>query len=130
MLVGLIWISSEYTRADSQQWIVAFYFGLVLPRRGGWIEQITRTSPAGESAGILLAIATFLSATHIVFEAASASVVNVLLACTSILAAILLAQLMFVWIETPFMALGKHVSQRLTGLGYSPHLHRSKDGVA
>ena len=44
---------------------------------------------------------------------------NVLLACTSILAAIMLAQLMFVWIETPFMALGKHVSQRLTGLGYS-----------
>lgn len=192
MLVGLIWISSEYTRADSQQWIVAFYFGLVLPRWGGWIEQITRTSPAGENAGILLAIATFLSSTHIVFEAASASVViacliygpelrwfhwldlmwlrlvgrvsysfylihliilyclvratmqipdawiasippiamNVLLACTSILAATLLAQLMFVWIETPFMALGKHVSQRLTGLGCSPHLHRSKDGAA
>ena len=35
MLVGLVWVSSEYTRADSLKWIVAFYFGLVLPRWGG-----------------------------------------------------------------------------------------------
>lgn len=191
MLAGLIWISSEYTRADSLHWIVAFYFGLVLPRWGAWIERLTRTSPVGGSAGILLAIAAFLSTTHIVYEAASVSVViaclvygpelrwfrwidlmwlrlvgqvsysfylihliilyclargvvlvpgmwvayippivmNILLAVMSILVTVLLARLMFVWIETPFMALGKQVSKRLLGLGSPTHLHHSEDGV-
>jgi peptidoglycan/LPS O-acetylase OafA/YrhL len=163
-----------------------------LPRWGGWIEHLMRTSPVGESAGIFLAVATFLSTTHIVYEAASIGVViaclvygpelrwfhwldlmwlrsvgrvsysfylfhliilyclarvavgvsstwvaylppiamNVLLASISILVAILLAQLMFVWIETPFMTLGKQLSQRLIGISAPPHLHRSKDGVA
>jgi peptidoglycan/LPS O-acetylase OafA/YrhL len=202
MLVGLVWISSEYTRADSLKWIVAFYFGLVLPRWGGWLECLARTSPVGGSASILLAIATLLSAiplwginlgdtAGIVYEAASASVViaclvygpelqwfrwidlmwlrlvgrvsysfylihlivlyclaravvqipgtwvacipplvlNILLAGMSISAAILLARSLFAWIETPFMLLGKQISQHLVGLCSSTHLYRSEDGL-
>ena len=39
---------------------------------------------------------------------------NILLATFSCLAAIGLARLLFVWIETPFMALGKQISARLS----------------
>jgi peptidoglycan/LPS O-acetylase OafA/YrhL len=203
MLVGLAWISSEYTRGDSLKWIIAFYFGLVLPRWGGWLECLARTSPVGGSCSILLAIATFLSATplwgislgnttSIVYEAASASVViaclvygpelrwfhwidqmwlrlvgrvsysfylfhlvvlyclaraivqipgtlvafipplvlNVALAGMSISVAILLARSLFVWIETPFMLLGKQISERLVGFGSSARLYRPGDGLA
>jgi peptidoglycan/LPS O-acetylase OafA/YrhL len=200
MLVGLVWISSEYTRADSLKWIVAFYFGIILPRWGGWIECLARTSPMGGSASILVAIATFLTATPfwginlrdttgIVYEAASASVViacfvygkelqwchwidlrwlrlvgrvsysfylihlvvlyclaraiiqipgtwvagipplvlNVLLAGLSISAAIVLARYLFLWVETPFMLLGKQISLRLVQLGSLARLCRSED---
>lgn len=201
MLVGLVWISSEYAGGDSLTWIAVFYIGLVLPRWGGWIEGVARTSPIGASSSMLLAMTTFLSVTpflgislanttRIVVEAASASVViaclvygpelrwfhwidlmwlklvgrvsysfylihlillyclaravvlisstwaasisplilNIVLAGISIPLAILLARFLFMWVETPFILLGKQISQRLMG-DYSAHRVRSGDGV-
>jgi hypothetical protein len=50
-----------------------------------------------------------------------------LLAGLSTSAAIVLARYLFVWIETPFMLLGKQISLRLVRLGSLAHRYRSED---
>jgi peptidoglycan/LPS O-acetylase OafA/YrhL len=54
-------------------------------------------------------------------------VLNVLLAGLSISAAIVLARYLFLWVETPFMLLGKQISLRLVRLGSLARLCRSED---
>lgn len=174
MLLG--WLSVEYAPIEILKWTVAFYFGLVLTRWGGWIADLGRTSPWEGRVNILLAITAFLWPAPMVYGALSACVLiaclvygpdlqwfrcldvrwlrllgqvsysfylvhliilycmargvllladtgmmtdlpplalNMLLAAFSCLVAIVLARLIFVWIETPFMLLGKRISARL-----------------
>lgn len=191
MLVGLTWISSRYSHGDSLKWIGSFYFGLILPRWGGWIERLVRISPWGARASLVFAIATFLLTPSAGYEAASASVViaclvygpeirwyrwidlrglrlvgqvsysfylihlivlycvtrvivqipgpwigampplvlNLLLAGLSCSVAMVLARLLFLWFETPFMKMGKEMSQRLVGLISAAHDGQSRAEV-
>lgn len=191
VLVGLTWFSGNYAHGDILKWISPFYFGLIMPRWGGWIERLVSTCPLGASASIGFAIVTFLVAPSNGYAAVSASVLiaclvygpelwwfywidlrwlrsighvsysfylihlivlycmaravmrfpdawlaaisplvlNILLAGLSCWVAIVMARFLFLWVETPFMHLGKQISQRLGGLVSVEDGYRSKAGV-